>query len=143
MVEAVAIEANGSVLVGEYDGYGRIGDHEIDAYGEGPVAYHKECWDHAGRPTNDLTPSEHAGDQGFFFNDGDHDMAPPSCEDPETYITEKRIERTTRRQAAELCQVNNWFEEAWYALCKYPEDEPTWLEDEHKRAVRRSEYGDI
>ena len=85
MTNVVVIEAHtGSVLKGEYDGYGRVDDHDI-RLGEWrdnsnlekePCCYHEACWTKAGKPTT-YTPSTHADDQGYFF-DNEHDMEAPT-----------------------------------------------------------------
>jgi hypothetical protein len=64
MNDVVAITPNGSVIRGEYDGYGSVG-------------YHFACWDQLGRPTDYKGPSEDSSDQGWFFDDGAHSFATP------------------------------------------------------------------
>lgn len=73
MQQAVALSANENRLVGEYDGYGRIGGNEID---DNPCVWHRACWERAGRP-NTFKESTRAACQGYFFEDGAHDMAEP------------------------------------------------------------------
>lgn len=84
MREVVVVEHNGSIVVGEYDGYGRVGDHELK-YGpwtdnstclNEPGCWHKACWVKEGGPT-DYAPSVGSGCQGFFFDEGEHDMEEP------------------------------------------------------------------
>lgn len=60
------------VFIGEYDGYGRVGDDLWDwsAAEKEPIMYHKKCWEKAGKPLGDLTPSRYAPDQGFFYEEG-------------------------------------------------------------------------
>lgn len=64
MAQAVAVLDNGSTLVGEYDGYGRVGSSELDA-GDTFALYHHACWTLAGKPEF-TKPSKYARDQGFF-----------------------------------------------------------------------------
>lgn len=82
MMETVLLPEDGSVVHGEYDGYGRL-----EPYGDGmgtvemelnpgPCLWHRDCWEHQGKPGYD-GPSEYAGDQGFFFNPEDHDFKSP------------------------------------------------------------------
>lgn len=79
MSQVVAIEPNGTILRGEYDGYGRIDGRETDG---APECYHQRCWDLAGRPVNYTEESESSRDQGFFFDDDDHNVgAPKSLEE--------------------------------------------------------------
>ena len=62
--DAVAILDNGSVLMGRYDGYGRINDtFEL----ESPCLWHEKCWIEAGKPTDYRGESDNASDQGFFY----------------------------------------------------------------------------
>ena len=64
MREAVVLEENGSIIKGEYDGYGRVGGYEVDDYDV--CMYHAKCWEEAGKPEYD-GPSDGAADQGFFI----------------------------------------------------------------------------
>jgi hypothetical protein len=77
MTEVIVISPNGSMLTGEYDGYGRVGEKECFTLGskDEPCCYHHACWVVAGSPTK-YNPSEGADDQGFFFND-EHNMPCP------------------------------------------------------------------
>lgn len=64
--QAVAMTKDGSVLIGEYDGYGRVAGGDLVDYD--PEMWHQTCWKLAGKP--DFTgPSEGAGDQGYFLTD--------------------------------------------------------------------------
>jgi len=83
MNDVVVIEHDGPILKGEYDGYGRVGEHEIRLYFSNlntfdnePCCYHEACWRKIGGPT-DYKPSESSEDQGYFFNDPEHDMECP------------------------------------------------------------------
>jgi hypothetical protein len=76
MNKVVAIEDGGSILIGTYDGYGRVNDHEINYEGKF-TCWHQACWEKAGKPTNTDTPSDYAVDQGWFFDNGAHDMEEP------------------------------------------------------------------
>ena len=86
MTKVVLLGKDGSVILGDYDGYGRVhtkefGTVEIDLYGSNePCLYHKACWEKAGQPKYS-GPSQDSDDQGWFFNDGDHDMEEP-CPTP-------------------------------------------------------------
>jgi len=75
MTDVVALTPNGSILIGPYDGYGRIGIWE-ETVDYGNSVWHEACWEVAGKPGYD-GPSDSAGDQGWFFDDPDHDMADP------------------------------------------------------------------
>jgi hypothetical protein len=76
MNEVVVIKANGSLHAGSYDGYGRVdgGEHVI---GEDATVWHRACWEVAGRPLDYQGASPYSDDQGWFFDEGDHDMDDP------------------------------------------------------------------
>ena len=63
------------MLKGEYDGYGRLNEHEY-AVGDANTVWHLACWLLAGKPTDYRGASNHAPDQGFFFTT-EHDMEEP------------------------------------------------------------------
>jgi hypothetical protein len=73
MNDAVALESDGSVLHGSYDGYGRLDDYDL----ESPQVYHKACWEHSGKPDEYVEESRSSRDQGYFFEDADHDLPEP------------------------------------------------------------------
>ena len=84
MQEAVVVESEGRVLEGTYDGYGRV-DGEAIQYGPWvdhstalnlPGCWHRACWVKAGKPA-DYAPSKSAADQGYFFDEGEHDLEEP------------------------------------------------------------------
>lgn len=77
MSHVVALQPNGSIIMGEYDGYGRVA--EVDyAIGDGATVYHHRCWVEAGKPTDYAGPSEGSADQGWFFDDNAHNWASPA-----------------------------------------------------------------
>ena len=78
MMKAVVLKENGSVLIGNYGGYGDIDGMEMGDFN--PCVYHHACWVKAGKPEYS-GPSEHAADQGYFFDDGDHDMEEPHADE--------------------------------------------------------------
>ena len=75
MNHVVVIEEDGSILQGEYDGYGRVDDEDIESYK--PECYHEHCWELAGKPTKYTKGSRSARDQGYFFPDDHHNIEPP------------------------------------------------------------------
>jgi hypothetical protein len=75
MSRVVAITREGELHAGEYDGYGRVGVAEV--MDSRFSLYHRACWEMAGKPTVYTNEARHAPDQGWFFNDGDHDMLDP------------------------------------------------------------------
>jgi len=77
MVDAVALTPDGSLLVGEYDGYGNLNGRPISIDADDPSVWHKSCWEQASRPSKYTGPSEYAPDQGWFFDDPEHDMSQP------------------------------------------------------------------
>ena len=52
MTEAVVLRIARMPVIGEYDGYGRVGAFEVTAYGDDgePEMWHKRCWEDAGKP---------------------------------------------------------------------------------------------
>lgn len=84
MNSVVAILDSDDFVKGSYDGYGRVGGIQI--YGlrrdeVPPRLYHTECWVVAGEPrTHDGEASDYAEDQGWFFEEGAHDIQPPRRE---------------------------------------------------------------
>jgi len=68
--ECVALFQDGTVIYGDYDGYGRVNDYEIDYHT--PVDFqHKRCWEKNGSPIHFETASTDAKGQGHFYDDGD------------------------------------------------------------------------
>jgi hypothetical protein len=65
MGKAVVVTSGGSVVKGEYDGYGRVGAMDVqDLYNEQFAMYHQACYDFCGKPEYEA-PSTSAGDQGW------------------------------------------------------------------------------
>ena len=67
MNEAVLLESNGNIIIGSYDGYGNVGEHEICYDPLEPEIWHKKCWEEADKPEY-TGSSEYAADQGFFYD---------------------------------------------------------------------------
>ena len=83
MNKAIALDKDGSVVVGFYDGYGRLwtdSGMEVELDFE-PCIYHHDCWVAAGKPEFD-GPSDSAADQGWFFDEEDHNMTSPMAGKP-------------------------------------------------------------
>lgn len=96
MEEVVVITHEEQVIMGFYDGYGRVteerttgwnGDQERGPVGDiswetpnlGPTVWHKACWRIAGEPTDYRGSSQGSWCQGFFF-DHEHDVPEPKAE---------------------------------------------------------------
>ena len=80
MNEAVVIRPDGELIYGPYDGYGRVGDGELgwsENVIDGSTCYHYACWIVLGRPLEFSGASESSEDQGWFFEDGAHDIPDP------------------------------------------------------------------
>lgn len=75
MSDVVALFPNGSVHIGTYDGYGRVDGVDV-GYPLEASCYHKACWEVSGKPEHSV-PSPNASDQGWFFDEGDHDLPKP------------------------------------------------------------------
>ncbi len=75
MNEVVVHEDEIRVLYGSYDGYGRVAGETMDLSGDA-CCRHRACWEAAGKPGH-TGPSELSDDQGYFFDDGAHDMEKP------------------------------------------------------------------
>jgi hypothetical protein len=75
MNDVVIVRAKGDTIHGSYDGYGRVDCYEI-AWDDGCCCYHEACWIKAGMPM-EWKESEHSDDQGFFFDESDHNMRHP------------------------------------------------------------------
>lgn len=75
--DAVLLKDNGTVIIGRYDGYGRIQTSydrvfEVDSFGA-PKIMHNRCWSSAGKPSyEECSASPRAGGQGYFYDDGDN-----------------------------------------------------------------------
>lgn len=84
MNKGVALSPDGSIVKGEYDGYGRLESYDsFECELNDPVeVYHEACWEAAGRPTEYSENSECSVDQGWFFDEGVHTFSvPTSIED--------------------------------------------------------------
>ena len=77
MNDVVILTPDGSVIQGEYDGYGRAGEYDYGDDGGEPQVYHKACWQILGEPTEYTGASERAGDQGYFFDENTHNLFEP------------------------------------------------------------------
>ena len=77
MNDVVILTPNGSVIQGEYDGYGCAGEYDYGDSGAEPQVYHKACWEILGKPTEYTGASENARDQGYFFDENTHNLFEP------------------------------------------------------------------
>lgn len=81
MSHGVAIGPGGSITAGVYDGYGRFTDPVTEAQCgpalEQATVWHRACWREAGEPLDYRGESPYAPDQGWFFEDGAHDLPEP------------------------------------------------------------------
>ena len=66
--EAILMCEDGTMVCGDYDGYGRLGSAELANGTKDPELWHKKCWEEAGQPMTYSGPSDHAEDQGFFYD---------------------------------------------------------------------------
>lgn len=95
MSDAVAVFEGGTILKGEYTGYGQVGDgdYELD-YGQDFALYHAACYALAGKPAF-TEPSRPSYDQGYFV--GDYDPTKPQSE---TDLAALRQDATEKREAS-------------------------------------------
>jgi hypothetical protein len=78
MKDGVAIRPDNSLIVGIYDGYGRLDNVTIQPNVESPDVYHLSCWGLAGKPVVYKGGSKSSKDQGWFFDrDRIHQMPNP------------------------------------------------------------------
>ena len=80
MSQVIAVFPNdktwkGSTWEGQYDGYGRIGNLKLP-YPLPCACWHRACWEKASRPKFEKV-SDNADDQGWFFDEGEHDLPKP------------------------------------------------------------------
>ncbi len=76
MNNVVVIRPGRDPIHGSYDGYGRVDCYEIADDNYKCCCYHEACWIKAGKPIAWIE-SDSADDQGFFFDDSDHNMEYP------------------------------------------------------------------
>ena len=74
MEHAVAIR-DGVPMFGTYDGYGNVGG--VDDATAGTTCWHEVCWRMAQCPLSSDRPSAPADDQGWFFEEGAHNLPDP------------------------------------------------------------------
>ena len=100
MENAVVIDHAGKVFKGDYDGYGRVDGASIHTPADGrePCAWHLRCWENAGSP-KEYAPSAYAEDQGYFFDEGAHDLKLPRKKPPAPKIKRSRRERDALRDS--------------------------------------------
>jgi hypothetical protein len=103
MNQGVALFEDGSVMKGEYDGYGRLNDREIDGC---PQVYHEACWHLAGKPTDYTGESESSRDQGYFFDDNVHNFdEPESLETAEMLKVVSSLHNKIHAQSWKICHL--------------------------------------
>jgi len=99
MNNGVAILSDGSVINGQYDGYGRLDDIEINYIGE-PAVFHQQCYELT-KDQYDNSPSRSTRDKGFNFEEHVHNFPEPST------LEEAQILRQTGDMANQI-SCNNW-----------------------------------
>jgi len=79
MNDVVVLTSDGCVFKGQYDGYGRVltASSEYDFCEGSPMCYHRDCYEIDGSPTEWRGESGRAKDQGWFFEDGVHNVPSP------------------------------------------------------------------
>jgi hypothetical protein len=112
MNAVVILEKNGDRISGEYDGYGRAGHWDYNERNEEPCLYHLACWEIAGKPAYS-GPSTYANDQGYFFDDGAHDMLDPRQEHPAD-LRDLAADRDGRRRGLAFKRLDEDADEGTY-----------------------------
>lgn len=109
MEEGVLMTADGSRLMGKLNGEAHtLGDFDISM--AGGVMAHKVCWELNGRPDYEAyeKDSRFSEDQGWFFDDGAHDLIDPRITDEAErarLLAEGVARRTQRRYNERARQV--------------------------------------
>lgn len=121
MSDVVLLTENGSRIIGEYDGYGGVGSSgDDDDYYEGGCFVHKACWEKHGKKDYEGYggPSDHANDQGWFFNDGDHDMIDPRIpeDEAEELLKAGQARRKKFRYDEKAQKVHEWIHDPDYRV---------------------------
>lgn len=95
MSRAVVLTNRGEVFIGEYDGYGRAGGEDSLDY---HACLHEACWEKAGKPlfAHYGSPSDGAPDQGWFFDDGEHDLIDPRITEGREELLRVGVEARTK-----------------------------------------------
>lgn len=115
MKHMVVLAKNGSRVMIEFDGYsGHVGESLDLPYGE-TVWVHQACWEVAGKPEFDAYdgPSRSSDDQGWFFDDGDHDLIDPRIKDDaeRARLLAEGVERRTQARYTQRARdVHEWFD---------------------------------
>lgn len=114
MSKAVVIQGEDPLdhFSGTYDGYGRLGGGG-DCSFDSEVWVHLACWEVVGKPGASMYtgPSKSSEDQGYFFDDGDHDMIDPRITDQEeraALLAKGQADRNERRYNAKARQLVEW-----------------------------------
>lgn len=104
MCRAVILTNRGETFIGEYDGYGRAGGEDDLEY---HACLHEACWEKAGKPNfaDYGSPSDHAPDQGWFFDDGDHDLIDPRITEGRDELLKAGIEARVRARFDEKARL--------------------------------------
>lgn len=101
---AVALTESGNRLVGEYDGYGRIGSYDAGIGAEPMSAYHRSCWMILGQPDHYTVDSDDASDQGYFC--GSEPQKPATIEDLAELRAAAKREHEEARKAWEEARAS-------------------------------------
>ena len=97
MTDCVVLTYCGSRILGEYDGYGCVGDSKS---ADGSACLHRACWEKAGKPEYDRygKASSNAADQGWFFSDGAHDLIDPRIVEGREELLRVGVEARAKRR---------------------------------------------
>lgn len=130
MMRCVVVTEDGAILKGSYDGYGRLvtPSDELDFVTNYDTftAWHEACWLAAGSPSHYQGPSKYADDQGYFFDEGAHDMPEPKAAAKEGWVVTHFTETDTvdgqyeTEDAAILSVIETMRNMAWTVVFDTP-----------------------
>ncbi len=121
MSKVVVLDANESRIVGDYDGYGRVGSTELNDLDGKFELWHQSCWRVAGKPEYSK-PSLSARDQGL--QNHDNDFPEPTKLEHLLALNELRGD-LERREREKIRQV--WFNEREKMIAN-KEIVPEWVD---------------
>jgi len=133
MKDAVVLSPCGSRVIGEYDGYGRVGGGYEDDHSYDGVWLHQACWEKAGKPEYDHYdgPSKGADDQGYFFR-YEHDVIDPRITD--------LAERVRLLDEGKTARAQRWYDGHATDVYEWLYEAPEWKDPEDVKEPWRQRF---